>query len=287
MMRPQESGRTDDGTQRDAPEAVPVLPDTVPVLRVRAVSKRFVSGGGSPSSIDVLAGIDLDLGRGEFVSIVGPSGCGKSTLLNLISGLDTDYDGEIRLNGDSAMPRIGRVPYMHQRDLLMPWRTVLDNATISLEIRGAGKGRAREEALVHFDDFGLTQYATSYPSEISGGMRQRVALLRATLPGADLLLLDEPFGALDAITRSSMHTWLSQLLADSERAVLLVTHDVEEALLLSDRVHVLSSRPGRIVATLDVEFPRPREASIVTSPEFVELKVRLLHALSESSGVAV
>jgi ABC-type nitrate/sulfonate/bicarbonate transport system ATPase subunit len=284
MMRPQESGRTSAGTGceflRDAPEAVPVL-------SVKAVSKRFVSGGRSPSSIDVLSGIDLDLARGDFVSIVGPSGCGKSTLLNLISGLDTDYGGEISLNGDSATTRIGRVPYMHQRDLLLPWRTVLDNATISLEIRGAGKRRAREEALVHLDEFGLTQFASLYPSEISGGMRQRVALLRATLPGADLLLLDEPFGALDAITRSSMHTWLSRLLAGSERAVLLVTHDVEEALFLSDRVHVLSGRPGRIVATLDVEFPRPREADIVTSAQFVDLKIRLLHALSESSAVAV
>ena len=278
-MRPQYSGTTDAGPQRDAPEAVPVL-------GVKAVSKRFVSGGMSPSSLDVLSGIDLDLARGEFVSIVGPSGCGKSTLLNLISGLDTDYDGEINLNGDGAAPRIGRVPYMHQRDLLLPWRTVLDNATISLEIRGAGKRRAREEALVHLDEFGLAEFAFSYPSEISGGMRQRVALLRATLPGAELLLLDEPFGALDAITRSSMHTWLSQLLAGSERAVLLVTHDVEEALLLSDRVHVMSSRPGRIVSTLDVEFPRPRDAGIVTSPQFVELKARLLRVLSDSSGVA-
>ena len=279
-MRPQDSGTTDAGPLRGPPEAVPVL-------GVNAVSKRFVSGGMSPSSIDVLSGIDLDLSRGEFVSIVGPSGCGKSTLLNLISGLDTDYDGEISLNGNSAVQRIGRIPYMHQRDLLLPWRTVLDNATISLEIRGAGRRRAREEALVHFDEFGLAEFASSYPSEISGGMRQRVALLRATLPGADLLLLDEPFGALDAITRSSMHTWLSLLLAGSERAVLLVTHDVEEALLLSDRVHVLSSRPGRIVATLDVEFPRPRKAGIVTSAPFVELKARLLRALSESSGVAV
>ncbi len=279
-MRPQDSGTTDAGPLRGPPEAVPVL-------GVNAVSKRFVSGGMSPSSMEVLSGIDLDLSRGEFVSIVGPSGCGKSTLLNLISGLDTDYDGEISLNGNNAVQRIGRVPYMHQRDLLLPWRTVLDNATISLEIRGAGRRRAREEALVHFDEFGLAEFASSYPSEISGGMRQRVALLRATLPGADLLLLDEPFGALDAITRSSMHTWLSLLLAGSERAVLLVTHDVEEALLLSDRVHVLSGRPGRIVATLDVEFPRPREAGIVTSAPFVELKARLLRALSESSGVAV
>ena len=289
-MRPEASAgtnaRTGDGSLRDASEAVSAFRDAVTVLSVEAVSKRFVSDGRQPSSLEVLSGVDLQLARGEFVSIVGPSGCGKSTLLNLISGLDNDYDGEISLNGDSTAPRIGRVPYMHQRDLLLPWRTVLDNATISLEIRGASKRRAREEALVHFDEFGLTQFASSYPSEISGGMRQRVALLRATLPGADLLLLDEPFGALDAITRSSMHTWLSQLLADSKRAVLLVTHDVEEALLLADRVHVLSSRPGRIVATLDVEFPRPRQAGIVTSPEFVDLKVRLLHALSEWSGVA-
>ena len=274
-MRPQPSEIASDSPQHDA-----VRTDSV--LRVDSVSKRFISAGRTPAVIDVLSDIDLKLDRGEFVSIVGPSGCGKSTLLNLISGLDTDYGGEISLLGDGALQRLGRVPYMHQRDLLLPWRTVLDNATISLEIQGAGKRKAREEALVHFDEFGLTEFASAYPSEISGGMRQRVALLRATLPGADLLLLDEPFGALDAITRSSMHTWLSQLLTGSDRAVLLVTHDVEEALLLSDRVHVMSSRPGRIVATLDVEFPRPREATLVTSPEFVALKTRLLDVLSKS-----
>ncbi len=279
-MHPQISSSPGD-SPRDA------LTSSGTVLDVRSVSKRFTSGGGrTRSSIDVLSDVSLKLDRGEFVSIFGPSGCGKSTLLNLISGLDIDYQGEISLRGDSATPRLGRIPYMHQRDLLLPWRTVLDNATLSLEIGGASKHDAREQALVHFDEFGLAEFAGSYPSEISGGMRQRVALLRATLPGADLLLLDEPFGALDAITRSSLHTWLSQLLAESDRAVLLVTHDVEEALLLSDRVHVLSNRPGAIVSTLNVEFPRPRVGSLVTSPEFVELKAGLLKALADSSGVA-
>jgi ABC-type nitrate/sulfonate/bicarbonate transport system ATPase subunit len=216
------------------------------------------------------------------VSIIGPSGCGKSTLLNVIAGLESPTEGSVALDGDVDAGRLGQVAYMHQRDLLLPWRTVLENARLGLELQGVRKREAdtAAEGLMH--RFGLAGFERAYPWRLSGGMRQRVALLRAVLPDRGVLLLDEPFGALDALTRSQLQEWLGEALDREDKAVVQVTHDVEEALLLSDRVYVMTSRPGHIRDEVTVDLPRPRHRDTVTDARFVDLKARLMAALSAS-----
>jgi NitT/TauT family transport system ATP-binding protein len=227
--------------------------------------------------VTALEGVDLRVGLDEVVAVVGPSGCGKSTLLELVAGLQEPDDGAVSVGG-AADPaeRRAACAFMPQRDLLLPWRDALANAALALECQGASRSEARRRAEPLFERFGLAEFEGALPAELSGGMRQRVAFLRTLLPGRDVLLLDEPFGALDSITRSSMQHWLAGALEQEPRTVLLVTHDVEEAIFLADRVAVLSPRPGRVVAELPVELERPRD---VTSPEFGSLKRRALEAL--------
>ena len=227
--------------------------------------------------VTALEGIDLEVRSDEVLAVVGPSGCGKSTLLELMAGLQEPDEGTVSaLGATGAAGRRAACAYMPQRDLLLPWRDALANAALALECQGVPRAEARRRAEPLFERFGLAEFERARPSELSGGMRQRVAFLRTLLPGRPVLLLDEPFGALDSITRSSMQRWLAEALAQEPRTVLLVTHDVEEALFLADRVAVLSPRPGRVVAELRVDLPRPRE---VTSPEFGALKRRALEAL--------
>jgi ABC-type nitrate/sulfonate/bicarbonate transport system ATPase subunit len=199
--------------------------------------------------VPALADVSLGARAQELVAVVGPSGCGKSTLLELICGLRSPRSGSI-----SAAPAV----LMPQRDLLLPWLSALDNAALALRIAGSSRADARERAAALFAELGLDGFERARAHELSGGMRQRVAFLRTLLSGKPLLCLDEPFGALDAITRSEMHAWLAATLAEAPRTVVLVTHDVEEAILLADRVFVLSPRPGRVVAQLDVEIEHPR-----------------------------
>jgi ABC-type nitrate/sulfonate/bicarbonate transport system ATPase subunit len=225
----------------------------------------------------VLEQIDIALPPRRFAAIVGPSGSGKSTLLNLVAGLEEPDGGTVTLAGSSK--RLGRSGFMPQRDLLHPWRTALDNATVALEIQGVGKRDARERARALFERFGLRGFEGARPAQLSGGMRQRVALARTLLAGGELILLDEPFGALDALTRAQMQAWLLETWPELERACLLVTHDVEEALLLADEVLVLSARPGRIVRRVEVPFGRSRGRETVADPRFVRLKLELLQAL--------
>ena len=175
---------------------------------------------------------------------------------------------------------------MHHSDLLLPWRTVLGNAELGLEIQGLARDAAEQMATDGATRFGLADVVDAYPWQLSGGMRQRAALLRATLPQRGVLLLDEPFGALDAITRSGLQRWLTDVLETSDRAVVLVTHDVEEALLLADRVHVMGAAPGPFIESVSVDLPRPRPAGIVSRPEFVSLKSRLLSALASETAVS-
>jgi NitT/TauT family transport system ATP-binding protein len=232
-------------------------------------------------SVHVLAGIDLVVGEGMRVGVVGPSGCGKSTLLSIVAGLLEPDAGSVSLGGaSSARERLARCVLMPQRDLLLPWRSALDNAALALANRGYSRADARRHARPLFDRFGLGEFADSRPQELSGGMRQRVAFLRTLMADKSVLLLDEPFGALDAITRAEMQEWLRAALDREPRTVLLVTHDVEEALLLADEVIVLSARPSRIVARLEAGFPHdaPRR-ELVTSAEFAALKERALEAL--------
>jgi len=247
-----------------------------PRVELRHVTKVFQRGR---EPVAALGPLDLTVLDREFVSIVGPSGCGKSTLLNILAGLEQPTSGEIWLDGAPAPQRLGRVAYMHQRDLLLPWRRLLDNVTLPLELRGVAKQEARQRALPWLERFGLAEFALAYPAQLSGGMRQRAAFLRTLLAERPLLLLDEPFGALDALTRASLQEWLLALWEELDRTIVLVTHDVEEAILLSDRVIVLSHRPGRIVAQVVVDLPRPRSYEIVTDPRFVALKARVLGAL--------
>ncbi len=213
--------------------------------------------------------------------MVGPSGCGKSTLLELVAGLQEPDAGHVSVVGASAPgERLGVSAYMPQRDLLLPWRDALGNAALALECQGVAKADARRRAEPLFERFGLAEFEQALPAALSGGMRQRVAFLRTLLAGRPVLLLDEPFGALDSITRSSMQEWLAGALAAEPRTVLLVTHDVEEAILLADRVVVLSPRPGRVVAELEVALPRPRmRREALADPEFVRLVRRALDAL--------
>ncbi len=218
-----------------------------------------------------LDGVDLPVPSGEVVAIVGPSGCGKSTLLELLAGLQEPDAGTV-----SASP----AAFMPQRDLLLPWRDALANAGLALECAGASRAEARRAAEPLFERFGLARFERARPAELSGGMRQRVAFLRTLLAGRPLLLLDEPFASLDAITRAEMQEWLADALVEEPRTVVLVTHDVEEALFLADRVVVLSPRPGRVVAEILVELSRPRpRRETVTSPEFAALRARALEAL--------
>jgi NitT/TauT family transport system ATP-binding protein len=212
---------------------------------------------------------------GEAVAIVGPSGCGKSTLLELLAGLQQPDAGTVTGGGDASA-------LMPQSDLLLPWRDALGNAGLALECAGRTKSEARRAAQPLFERFGLGEFERAYPRELSGGMRQRVAFLRTLLAGRPALLLDEPFGALDSITRAAMQEWLAGALAAEPRTLVLVTHDVEEALYLADRVAVMSPRPGRIVAEIDVPFERPRpRRETVTSPAFGELREHAMEALGQ------
>ena len=239
--------------------------------------------GHSYAELRTIERLDLELEPGGVVGLVGPSGCGKSTLLELVCGLREPTAGAIAVGGaEAAGERLARCAYMPQRDLLLPWYSALDNAALALRNRGLGKAEARREAGALFERFGLAGFERTAPTELSGGMRQRVAFLRTLVAGKPLLALDEPFAALDAITRAEMQEWLAAALRGDPRTALLVSHDVEEALYLSDRVLVLSPRPARIVAELRSPAPRAADRdAAVTDPAFVAAREQALQALHE------
>lgn len=220
-------------------------------LELRSVSKRF-------DTLEVLADISLSVRPGEFVSILGPSGAGKSTILQLLTGALRHEGGQILCDGNPLEPDHHRFGFMPQRDALMPWRRIIDNATLGLEVQGMTRTDARQKVQPLFAEFGLSGFERHYPSQLSGGMRQRVALLRTVVQQRSMLLLDEPFGALDALTRAKMQRWLSGMWTRHQWTVLLITHDVREAVLLSDRIYVLSPRPARILHHYEIPRPHPR-----------------------------
>ena len=250
-------------------------------LTIQGLSKTYRGAGGA-ENVTALRDVGIEIGDGEFVSIVGPSGCGKSTLFNIIAGLVKPSSGRVLLDGSQPDDLLGRVGYMPQRDLLMPWRTVLDNTTLGLELNGMKKKEAHKVALGEFARFGLAGFEKQWPAKLSGGMKQRAALLRTFLAGRDLMLLDEPFGALDALTRAQMQEWLLDVWQEDRKTILFVTHDVEEAIYLSDRVYVMSGRPGRVSLSVDVHLARPRPPEVMMEPEFLELKQRLLRPLEDA-----
>lgn len=251
--------------------------DTAPSPKIlaKSVHKSFLIDG---SRTDVLSEVDLMVNMGEFVSIIGPSGCGKSTLLNIIAGLDEPDSGAVEIS-DIGHNRLGKTGYMQQKDLLLPWRSVLDNTILGLELRGVSRKQAREQALEYTEVFGLKGFEHQYPHALSGGMRQRAAFLRTMLIDQDVILLDEPFGALDALTRVQMQEWLLRVWESLNKTIVLITHDVDEALLLSDRIYLMTARPGRAALALDVNLPRPRRYDMVTTQAFSELKARLMTPL--------
>ena len=234
--------------------------------------------GVSKGDVRILDGVDLGVAPGEFVALIGPSGAGKSTLLNQLAGLETPDEGSVELDG-APLTRPGSVSYMPQSDLLLPWRSVVANVALGLEATGTSRRTARKKARQALFHFGLEEFADASPWALSGGMRSRVALLRTALLGREVLLLDEPFGALDALTRRGLQEWLIGVREELAATIVLVTHDVDEALLLSDRVVVLTKRPARVALDLNVDLPRPRTMEVETTTEYSRLKVRLLEAL--------
>jgi len=248
-------------------------------IDIHNLHKAYLVNG---QSVDVLAGINLCAGPESFVTLIGPSGCGKSTLFSIICGLQQPNRGEIRVDGVPVAQRLGLVGYMPQRDLLLPWRHVLDNVILGPEIHGEDLAAAREEARGLLPLFGLEGFGHSYPTALSGGMRQRAALLRTFLCRKQLMLLDEPFGALDAITRNTLQEWLLEVWQRFRYTILFITHDVEEAVFLSDKVYVLSPRPAHVDLELPIPLPRPRQRQMAVTPEFATLKQQLLQSLAEN-----
>jgi ABC-type nitrate/sulfonate/bicarbonate transport system ATPase subunit len=258
---------------------------SAPKLRIDDVSMTFPAPAGAV--IHALAPITLSISPGRFVSLIGPSGCGKSTIFNIIAGLLEPTGGQVLIDGLEATGSIGRVGYMLQKDLLLPWRTVLDNVVLGMEIQGVRLRQARSRALPLLQRYGLSGFEYLYPSALSGGMRQRAALLRTLLFDTDVILLDEPFGALDAQTKLQMQEWLMRLWSDFSKTVVFVTHDIEEAIYLSDEVHVMASRPGRIIETISIAIERPRLRASVLAPEFLAIKERCLKLLAPSGPASV
>lgn len=249
------------------------------MVRLKNISKEFVRRGFP--SIRAVEGVSMDIGRNEFVSIIGPSGCGKSTLFNIIAGIEKPTTGTVYIDDSDITGLTGFVSYMLQKDLLLPWRTVIDNLILGPELSKVSKPVARQQALELVERYGLKGFEGRFPSALSGGMRQRAALLRTLLFDRNVLLLDEPFGALDALTRSSMQDLLLKIFQEVSRTILFITHDVEEAVFLSDVVYVLTGRPARIKAKVEIALPRPRTEELRTAPEFTDLKHRLLSTLHE------
>ena len=251
---------------------------------VQGIGKTFLERG---RRVEALHSVDLFAHDAEFVTLIGPSGCGKSTLFNIIAGVESPDEGHVYINGVEATDRVGFAGYMHQKDLLLRWRTVLDNAILGMEVAGVKRAEARERARPLLADFGLAGFEESYPHALSGGMRQRAAFLRTVLFGKEILLLDEPFGALDALTRAAMQEWLLGIWERLGKTILFVTHDVEEAVLLSDRVYVMTARPGQVKMELKIDLPRPRHYDMVTTEPFLHYKRRLLDSLREESARAL
>lgn len=251
------------------------------MLEIRDLSKTFAVSGGSV--VQALAPTSLEFPQGRFTSVIGPSGCGKSTLFNLIAGLTSPSSGAILIDGEDVTAQAGIVSYMLQKDLLLPWRSILGNVILGMEVRGIPKSESIPKAMDLMRRYGLGDFAHSRPAQLSGGMKQRAALIRTLLYDRDVVLLDEPFGALDAQTRVTMQAWLLRVWQEMNKTILFVTHDIDEAIFLSDHIVVMSARPGRVKTVLDVALPRPRDRHVFADREFVRLKGYLLDLLAEES----
>ncbi|MDR9852314.1 ABC transporter ATP-binding protein [Paenibacillus sp. VCA1] len=253
-------------------------PPASPALEASGISKAFQE---KRSRLQVLDDVTLTVGKGEFVSILGPSGSGKSTLFHIIGGLVKPDAGTVRMNGADVTGQQGHISYMPQQPALFPWRTIEDNVLLSQEVQGKVDKEARQNARMWLDKVGLGGFEKNHPHTLSGGMQQRAAFLRALLSPQELMCLDEPFSALDALTRSDMQRWLLDIWEESRRSVLFITHNIEEALLLSSRIYVFSGRPASVLHVIDVPFPRPRREEIIEHPDFIKLRRELSGWLRE------
>ena len=261
--------------------ATPVTaPSTSARIDLRDISKTFRDGG---REVPVLDHVDFHADAGEFVSVIGSSGCGKSTLFKLIAGLETADSGTVELNGRPLDPSSHPVAYMPQKDLLFDWRSVIANVTLPLEIAGTKRNTAKARAQAMFPRFGLEGFEGAYPFALSGGMRQRAALMRTVIQERPLMLLDEPFGALDSLTRTDMQEFLLDVWDEFGHTIVFITHDIREAIYLSDRIYVMTARPARVRMEVAVDIPRPRPLDVIATPRFAELEAQLLHALREEN----
>lgn len=242
------------------------------IIKVIDISKKM-------ENLDVLECISLSVCQKQLVSIIGPSGCGKSTLFNIVSGLISPDKGRVLIDGQDYTNKIGRVSYMHQKDLLLPWKTIIDNVCIPLVIKGVNIKDAQQKAEEYFGIFGLEGFQYKYPAQLSGGMRQRAALLRTYLFKSDIMLLDEPFGSLDAITKRKMQEWLLKVTGNINSTILFITHDIDEAIFLSDKIYIFSERPAIVNAVVDVDIERPRDNRTFTLKRFTYLKEKILEYL--------
>ena len=251
-----------------------------PAIELADVWKTFDKGG---RAVEALQGISVEIARNEFAAILGPSGCGKSTLLNMVAGFDTPTRGAVRFDGEPVRTPSPRRAVVFQEPALFPWYTVLDNITFGLKTRGMAPAAYQARVATIIDQVGLRGFESHYPAELSGGMKQRVGIARVLVMEPDVLLMDEPFGSLDAQTRAVMQELLLSVWERHQHTVLFVTHDIEEALLLADSVSVMTARPGRIKRRLTVELPRPRALEVTTSPFFNGLKREVLALIREES----
>ena len=248
-------------------------------LKVLGVSKSF-------DGESVIQDIHIELQEGELVSLLGISGGGKTTLFNVIAGLSLPDQGQVLLDGRDITGRPGNVSYMLQKDLLLPYRTIVDNVALPLLIKGAGKKEAREKASAYFSQFGLEGTEMKYPGQRAGGMRQRAARLRTYLLSADVALLDEPFSALDMLTKGAVHSWYLDVMERIRLSTLFITHDIDEAILLSDRIYLLTGKPGRITGELVIKEPRPRRKDFNLTEEFLGYKREILRRLGGEDGIS-
>lgn len=241
-------------------------------LKVNNIKKYF-------EDLLIIDDLSLNLNENEFVTILGPSGSGKSTLFNIIAGLLTPDEGNIFVDDVEHTNITGRVSYMYQKDMLLPWRKIIDNVALPLIIKGYKKKEAREKVAEYFKLFGLEGFEYKYPFQLSGGMKQRAALMRTYMFSKDIILLDEPFGGLDAITKAKLQDWLLEVLEKLDASILFITHDIEEAIFLSDRIYILSDRPAKIKEEIIIDIPKPRRREVTTSEEFNNIKRHILNIL--------
>ena len=242
------------------------------------ISKSFKQKDNS--TLNVFSEINLTVNNGQLISLIGPSGCGKSTLLNIIAGIEVQDKGDIYIDKSLEANRLGVCGYLQQKDLLLPWRNILDNVILGSELKGENKKESLYKAKKYLDRFGLKGFEYEYPHNLSGGMRQRASFLRTLLADQKLFLLDEPFSALDSLNRSKMQDWLLNIKKELDKTIILVTHDIDEAILLSDKIYVMSNIPAQIILTENINYPRINTTTMLSDNNYFKTKKNIMDALS-------